>query len=77
MGALVDNVTRGGPRWSVLLGAVIGFVVFWGVTVGLIDVLPRAVALNLFSAFALSFLGGAGGTELIKVLIRKLAGHPA
>jgi hypothetical protein len=77
LGALVDNVTRGGPRWSVLLGAVIGFVVFWGVTVGLIDVLPRAVALNLFSAFALSFIGGAGGTELIKVLIRKLAGHPA
>lgn len=77
LGALVDNVKRGGPRWSILLGAVIGFVIYWGVTAGLINVLPRAVALNPLSAFAISFLGGAGGTELIKVLIGKIAGHPA
>jgi hypothetical protein len=51
------------PRIAV--GVVTGFVLYWAAIFGALSQLPRAVALNPFSALVVSIFGGWMGTEVL------------
>lgn len=56
--------------WRIPIGAVTGALLFWGAAVGLVDTIPAAIALSPISAFFVSVLGGAAGSEVISLLLR-------
>lgn len=72
LGGIADFAVRRGRHWPMVFGAVTGFLLFWGAVIGLVDVIPRAIVLNPISTFAVSFLGGFAGTDVIKLFLRKI-----
>jgi len=71
LGGIADYRMRRGRRWPIVLAIVTGFLLFWGLAIGLIDVIPRNIALNPISTFAVSFIGGVAGSDVIKLLLRR------
>jgi len=59
-------------RWRIPAGALTGFLFYWAVLFGLLPVLPRMTILNPLSAAAISALGGWGGSEVLRVLWKRI-----
>lgn len=75
LGGLVGGViafwTRQGSKWwRVAIGLFSGFVLYWAVIFSVLNVIPRFIALNPLSAFALSTLGGWLGTEVFNQILK-------
>lgn len=58
-------------HWRILIGTVTGFVLYWAFIFGLLNVIPHDIALNPFSAFVISTLGGWMGTEVFSSLLSR------
>jgi hypothetical protein len=66
-------LTRQGSKWwRAAIGLVTGFVLYWAVIFSVLNVIPRFIALNPLSAFALSTLGGWLGTEVFNQILKLL-----
>ncbi|HYM13034.1 MAG TPA: hypothetical protein VEU62_20005 [Bryobacterales bacterium] len=64
-------------RWlRIPIGALTGFFFYWGVALGLLPYLPRSLALNPISAFAVALAGGYAGPSVIGLLLRKWGAGP-
>ena len=59
-------------RWRIPAGALTGFLFYWAVLFGLLPVLPRMTILNPLSAAAISALGGWGGSEVLRILWKRI-----
>ncbi|MGH7452299.1 MAG: hypothetical protein ACRENG_13210 [bacterium] len=72
-GGLIAFLTKQGSKWwRVAIGLVSGFVLYWAVIFSVLNVIPRFIALNPLSAFALSTLGGWLGTEVFNQILKLL-----
>ncbi|MCI0697564.1 hypothetical protein L0337_36860 [candidate division KSB1 bacterium] len=70
-GGLIAYLTKQGSKWwRVAIGLVSGFVLYWAVIFSILNVIPRFIALNPLSAFALSTLGGWLGTEVFNQILK-------
>jgi hypothetical protein len=70
-GGVIAFLTRQGSKWwRAAIGLVSGFVLYWAVIFSVLNVIPRFIALNPLSAFALSTLGGWLGTEVFNQILK-------
>jgi hypothetical protein len=70
-GGVIAFFTRQGSKWwRVAIGLISGFVLYWAVIFSVLNVIPRFIALNPLSAFALSTLGGWLGTEVFNQILK-------
>ncbi len=70
-GGFIAFLTKQGSKWwRVAIGLVSGFVLYWAVIFSVLNVIPRFIALNPLSAFALSTLGGWLGTEVFNQILK-------
>jgi hypothetical protein len=70
-GGLIAFLTKQGSKWwRIAIGLVSGFVLYWAVIFSVLNVIPRFIALNPLSAFALSTLGGWLGTEAFNQILK-------
>jgi hypothetical protein len=70
-GGVIAFLTKQGSKWwRVAIGLVSGFVLYWAVIFSVLNVIPRFIALNPLSAFALSTLGGWLGTEVFNQILK-------
>ncbi|MCG3117918.1 MAG: hypothetical protein ALAOOOJD_00033 [bacterium] len=69
-GVIAYWMTAKSKWWRVAIGFITGFVFYWAIIFGLLDVLPRAIVLNPLSAFAISTLGGWLGTEVFTRVLK-------
>lgn len=69
-GVIAFWMTAKSKWWRVAIGFITGFVFYWAIIFGLLDVLPRAIVLNPLSAFAISTLGGWLGTEVFTRVLK-------
>jgi hypothetical protein len=70
-GGFIAFLTKQGSKWwRVAIGLVSGFVLYWAVIFSVLNVIPRFIALNPLSAFALSTLGGWLGTEAFNQILK-------
>jgi hypothetical protein len=59
--------------WRLFLGLVSGFVLYWMLLFfGLVELMPRAVALNPVTTLAVSILGGWAGADVLAFATRRL-----
>ena len=79
-GGLVGGVmafwTKRTRWWRVVIGLFTGFVLYWAMIFGLLESVPRAVALNPLSAFAVAIIGGYMGPQLLGVLAQRFGVGP-
>jgi hypothetical protein len=79
-GGLVGGVmafwTKRTRWWRVVIGLFTGFVLYWAMIFGLLESVPRAVALNPLSAFAVAIIGGYIGPQLLGVLAQRFGVVP-
>ena len=59
-------------RWRIPAGALTGFLLYWALLFGLLPVLPRLTILNPLSAAAISAVGGWGGSEVLRILWKRI-----
>jgi hypothetical protein len=72
-GGVIAFLTKQGAKWwRAGIGLVSGFVLYWAVIFSVLNVIPRFIALNPLSAFALSTLGGWLGTEVFNQILKLL-----
>ncbi len=70
-GGVIAFLTKQGSKWwRAAIGLVSGFVLYWAVIFSVLNVIPRFIALNPLSAFALSTLGGWLGTEVFNQILK-------
>jgi hypothetical protein len=71
-GAIFISVHRGSSRSRIVIGAVTGFILYWGVVFGIIATKTSFPAVNPLSDFAISVIGGWLGTEVFSLLLKQL-----
>lgn len=67
-GFLVYLNKKPSSGWRLFTGLITGLLLYWLVIFGGLDVIPRNIALNQLSAFALSVIGGWLGTKVISII---------
>ncbi len=68
-GGFIAKIRSNTEHWRILIGMVTGFVLYWAFIFGLLHVVSTSIALNPFSAFSISVLGGWLGTEVFSALL--------
>lgn len=68
-GGFIAKIRSNTEHWRILIGMVTGFVLYWAFIFGLLHVISASIALNPFSAFSISVLGGWLGTEVFSALL--------
>jgi hypothetical protein len=80
-GGLVGGVmafwTKRTRWWRIVIGLFTGFVLYWAMIFGLLQSIPRAVALNPLSAFAVAIIGGYIGPQLLGIMAQRFGVAPA
>lgn len=71
VGGIIAFWTNRSRWWRVVIGAFAGFVLYWAMIFGLLQSVPRNVALNPLSAFAVALIGGYVGPQLLGMLAKK------
>jgi hypothetical protein len=75
LGGVVAFWTENAASWHrIVIGLITGFLLYWAFVFGVIHVatFAHAFVINPFSAVALSFVGGWGGTKVITLLLKPL-----
>lgn len=71
VGGIIAFWTNRSRWWRVVIGAFAGFVLYWAMIFGLLQSIPRNVALNPLSAFAVALIGGYVGPQLLGMMAKK------
>jgi hypothetical protein len=75
LGGVVAFWTESAASWHrIVIGLITGFLLYWAFVFGVVHVasFAHAFVINPFSAVALSFVGGWGGTKVITLLLKPL-----
>lgn len=70
-GSLAFLHKKASTWWLIPTGLVTGFILYWAVLFGLIDIMANHLILNLFSAFSIAVLGGWAGPKVIDALLKR------
>jgi hypothetical protein len=71
VGGVIAFWTNRTRWWRVVIGLFAGFILYWAMIFGLLQSIPRGVALNPLSAFAVALIGGYIGPQLLAMMARK------
>jgi len=71
IGGIIAFWTNRARWWRVVIGLFAGFVLYWAMIFGLLQSIPRGVALNPLSAFAVALIGGYIGPQILGVIAKK------
>lgn len=71
VGGIIAFWTNRSRWWRVVIGLFAGFVLYWAMIFGLLQSIPRNVALNPLSAFAVALIGGYIGPQILGMMARK------
>lgn len=77
LGGLLAFWSRSLKWWRLPMGAITSQVFYWSFTFGALPLLPSAVVVNAWSAFAISVIGGWLGTEVFSLILRRVGLSPA
>jgi hypothetical protein len=71
VGGVIAFWTKRTRWWRVVIGLFTGFILYWAMIFGLLQSVPRAMALNPLSAFAVAIIGGYIGPQLLGVMAKR------
>ena len=71
-GGFIAKLQKSTDHWRILVGMITGFILYWAFVIGLLSAIPHSIALNPFSAFGISAIGGWLGSNIFNILMPKL-----
>jgi hypothetical protein len=71
VGGVIAFWTKRTRWWRIVIGLFTGFILYWAMIFGLLQSIPKAMALNPLSAFAVAIIGGYVGPQLLRVMAKR------